>query len=66
MLLSRYTSSPKFIQIEDPGSAPRDIHELHRERFCACYSQGLEKVPRAKSATFWLPWMNSHDSAVIL
>ena len=32
---------------------PRRIHELHSECYCACYLQVLEKVPQAKSGTFW-------------
>ena len=33
--------------------------------FVACYSQALEKVPRAESGMFWFPWMDSHDSSAI-
>ena len=34
-----------LVQVPQPG----DSHELRGERFCACHSQALEKVPRAKS-----------------
>ena len=43
-----------------------DVHGLRGKRFCACYPQALEKVPRAESGTFWFPWMDSHDSSTSL
>ena len=46
--------------------SPRDIHELRGEHFCACYSQALTKVPRARSGSFWFAWTDSHDSTALV